>query len=221
MDWMFSCGLLWCSNGIFLHEKKPKYSTSLLARQQILSRVNKLKVWTSSFVDSGLSSLCYQGPGSSLTALQVDVKHLNWFCMDWCPPLQPQQFPLFWEGLLQDFGMCLLEFFAHSSRRAWGQGFLWFSQVLSHQTHTTHAFMDHALCTGAQSCWNRKGLPQTVPAKLETCNCPKCLSELKDFDFPSFPSRISLHSAARQVIFLLTQTCPSYFANREVCLITQ
>lgn len=110
MDWMFSCGLLWCSNGIFLHEKKPKYSTSLLARQQILSRVNKLKVWTSSFVDSGLSSLCYQGPGSSLTALQVDVKHLNWFCMDWCPPLQPQQFPLFWEGLLQDFGMCLLEF---------------------------------------------------------------------------------------------------------------
>lgn len=30
--------------------------------------------------------------------------------MDWCPPLQPQQFPLFWEGLLQDFGMCLLEF---------------------------------------------------------------------------------------------------------------
>uniref|UniRef100_A0A667X151 Doublecortin domain-containing protein n=1 Tax=Myripristis murdjan TaxID=586833 RepID=A0A667X151_9TELE len=29
-----------------------------------------------------------------------------------------------------------------------------------------HVFMDLALCTGAQSCWNRKGHLQTVPTKL-------------------------------------------------------
>lgn len=28
-------------------------------------------------------------------------------------------------------------------------------------------FMDLALCTGAQSCWNKKGLPQTVSTTLE------------------------------------------------------
>uniref|UniRef100_A0A667X3E7 Caspase family p20 domain-containing protein n=1 Tax=Myripristis murdjan TaxID=586833 RepID=A0A667X3E7_9TELE len=42
-----------------------------------------------------------------------------------------------------------------------------------------HVFMDLALCTGAQSCWNRKGHLQTVPTKLGARNCPKCLCMLK------------------------------------------
>lgn len=41
---------------------------------------------------------------------------------------------------------------------------------------SNHAFMDHVLCTGAKSCWDR-----TVPTTLEAENHPKCLGRHKDF----------------------------------------
>jgi len=43
-------------------------------------------------------------------------------------------------------------------------GSVWASQVLTHQTHPT---MDLALCTGALHAGIGRGLPQTVPTKLE------------------------------------------------------
>lgn len=119
---------------------------------------------------------------------------------NWCPPLQPQQFPLFWEGLLQDFGMCLLEFFPihpeeHEVRAFCGSvKFFHTKRIQPMPLWTTlcelvhsHAETERAFLKLFPQSW-KHGIVQ---------------SELKDLDFPSFPSWISLHSAARQVIFLL------------------
>ena len=48
----------------------------------------------------------------------------------------------------------------------------------STQNSSNQVFMDPVLCTGAQSCLNRKGLSQTVLTKTEPYNCLKCLCNL-------------------------------------------
>ncbi len=42
---------------------------------------------------------------------------------------------------------------------------------------SNHVFMELALCTGAQTCWNRKGPSSNWSTYLEAQHCPKCLHQ--------------------------------------------
>jgi len=79
--------------------------------------------------------------------------------------LQLKQLQLFWEGFSQGLGVCLWEFLTILlESHLWGQALMldekaWVAGQSSSFTPNSliHVFMDLALCTGAQSCWNRKG----------------------------------------------------------------
>ena len=100
-------------------------------------------------------------------------------------PLQLQQLQLFWEGFPRGLGVSLWECVDHSSRSAFvrshadvgreglalslrsnssqrcsiglSSGLCAGQSSSSTPNSLIHVFMDLALCTGAQSCWNRKG----------------------------------------------------------------
>ena len=86
-------------------------------------------------------------------------------------PLQLEQLQLFWESFPPALGVCLREFLTILPE-AWLtvsalihlKGVLsgWVQDCAGQSSSSTpnwliHVFMDLALCTGAQSCWNRKG----------------------------------------------------------------
>lgn len=70
----------------------------------------------------------------------------------------------------------------------------------SHSKHTDFNpplcnYNSFALCTEAQSCWNRKR-PSNVPTNLESQHCPKCLGMLKHELFPSLKVREPLKTSS-------------------------
>ena len=74
--------------------------------------------------------------------------------------LQLQQLQLIWVGFPQGFGVCVCEFLTiHPKGVLSGlrSGLCAGQSSSSTPDSLIHVFMDLALCTGAQSCWNRKG----------------------------------------------------------------
>lgn len=75
-----------------------------------------------------------------------------------------------------------ISFAVHFKGVQCGSDWCWSSSMLD---SSNHHFTDLALCTGAKSCWNRKGPSPSCYCDVGSIEQPKCLGKLKHWDLPS------------------------------------